>query len=282
MDTYVSTSNFGNSPIPDLLRDLDGNKYPLVEISSGHLLKGNAWQAITRYTDRYDAQLLLHNYAPPEPSQLLINLSDPRIDVRERVIEYIKERMDFTKSIGADYYSFHAGYTVPYRFGVKDYSDTERLRKDIALNIFTEELKKLVDHGENIGVHIGVENHVSDPENAPNLILYDSSDFDTLFREIPSDYLHLHLDLGHLKVSATTLGLDIGSFMSAFAQKIIAIHAHDNDGQADQHKPFLANAWFLPYLSMLTNLKYACLETKANPDELDNMKALIREHYNTR
>ena len=278
MEIYVSTRNFGNAPIPDLLSKLDGTKYPLLEISSGHLLKGNAWQAIRQYIDRYSAKLLLHNYAPPEPSQLLINLSDQRSDVRETVVEYIKERMDFTKAIGSDYYSFHAGYTVPYRFGVKDYSDTERLSKDIALRVFTEELKKIVDHGERIGMHIGVENHVSDPENAPNLILYDADDFATLFTEIPSNYLHLHLDLGHQKVTASTLKINELSLITAFRDKIMGMHLHDNDGFSDQHQPFTKDAWFLPHLKSLTNLTYACLETKANPVQISDMENLISQN----
>lgn len=282
MEIYVSTSNFGNSPIPDLLNKLDGKRYPLVEISSGHQLSGNAWEAIEKYIDTYSAKLLLHNYSPPEHGQLLINLSDPRSDVRDNVVAFIKERMDFTRQIGSDYYSFHAGYTVPYQFGLKNYSDSERMSKDSALAIFTEELKKLVAHGEKIGVHIGVENHVSDPENSSNLILYDSDDFKTLFIEIPSDYLHLHLDTGHAKVTGTTLQTDIYSLIKDFPEKVMGMHLHDNNGFSDQHQPFNKDAWFLPHLDLLENLQYACLETKASPSEISDMQMLILQHVHTR
>jgi sugar phosphate isomerase/epimerase len=267
MKVYVSTINFGFGPLPEIMQQISDPAYSTVEISSGHPAADGSVEATIKYRDDHGASILLHNFAPPEPGDLLINLAEADSTKRQEVIDFIKSRIDLTKTLGSDYYSFHGGYRVSYRFGVRDYSESERMTHDKAMGIFMTALEEVVEYANAQQVHIGVENHVVAPaSNAQNLITYGQADFEEIFNQISSDYLHLHLDVGHIKVTSQSLGYEPTEFISAFNEKIMTAHLHDNSGENDEHEPFLAKAWFLDQLNGLPNLKYACLETKTSGD----------------
>jgi len=269
MKVYVSTINFGFGPLPELLQQISDPVYLAVEVSSGHPatpVAKESTEATLRYQKDNGASVILHNFAPPEPGDLLINLSEPDNDRRQQVIEFLKSRIDLTKELGSDYYSFHGGYRVPYRFGVSQYTANDRLSREQALETFMWGLREVLAHAEAKKIHIGVENHVVDTENAENVILFDQPDFEFMFNRFSSEYLHLHLDTGHIKVSSQALGFDPYSFINAFQDKIMVAHLHDNSGAVDEHHPFAADAWFLNQLGELPDLQYVCLETKTGGD----------------
>ena len=282
MGVYVSTLNFGSGSLSKVMGELDQIGYPAVEISSGHPAQDDSAQdesvrAVLGYATRHKASIILHNYAPPAPGDLLINLSDPDPGVRDSVTKFLKSRIDLTKELGSDYYSFHGGYRVPYKFGVRDYTSSQILERELALEIYLEALKEVVAHAEAQKVHVGVENHAVQQGNEGLLILFDQADFKTMFDEVNSDYVHLHLDVGHLKVTCETLRLDPHSFVEAFRHKIMAVHLHDNDGRADRHQAFGEDAWFMKQLRRLPGLRYMCLETRTrgDRDRIDGMVDLL-------
>ena len=208
MQVYVSTLNFGAGPLSGTVSELSRLTYPAVEISSGHTPEDDTFGPVLSYAQDYKASVILHNFAPPETGSLLVNLSEPDANGRDSVIKFIKSRIDLTKELGSDYYSFHGGYRVPFRFGVRDYLASETLDRQVALEIFLQGLREVVAHAEAQRVHIGVENHVAMRESEGKLILYDQADFEVMFSEVGSDFLHLHLDVGHLKVTCEALEVD--------------------------------------------------------------------------
>ena len=278
VEVFVSTLNFGTGPMSEVMGRLGRLAYESVEISSGHRSEDESLSPVLSYARARKASVILHNYAPPEPGNLLINLSDPDSDTRDQVVRFLKSRIEFTRELGSDYYSFHAGYRVPYRFGIRDYDASQVLGRELALEIFGEALKPVLAHAELHGVHIGVENHVVERGNQGNLILYDQGDFEVLFQGFDSEFLHLHLDIGHLKVTCESLHLDPRAFLTQFRDKIMTVHLHDNDGKVDQHQPFGKDAWFLEHLGNLTRLRYACLETdtSGNGELIDRMGRLLK------
>ena len=248
--------------------------YPDIEISSGHPPHAGSWDAIVRYAGWCKGPVLLHNHALPESDDLLVNLSNPDPRERDDVIRFLKTHIDLTKELGSDYYSFHGGYRVPYAFGERSYPASKRLDADLALDFFLQGLQEVVAYAESQKVHIAIENHVVESGNEENLILYDQVDFQVVFDKVNSDYLHFHLDVGHLKVTSGTLKIDPYSFIEAFRQKIMAVHVHDNDGTSDSHLPFGADAWFLGQIRELPRLKYVCLETRTNGDK-DRIRKMV-------
>ena len=276
MTVYVSTSNLGSGSLPGVMGRLDELAYPAVEISSGHSPDEDSWNAIVRYAEKHKASILLHNHAPPEPGGLLINLANPDPAARDEVIGFLKSRIRMTEELGYDYYSFHAGYRVPYRFGVRSYPPDQRIARGHALEIFAQGLQEVLTHAEARGVHIGVENHVAEKGNEDNLILYDADDFRVLFESAQSEYLHLHLDVGHLKVTGQSIDFDRRDFIQQFRDRIIGAHLHDNDGLKDTHEGFTEDSWFLKEMQYLRKLRYACLETVGQSDaDLKRMEVLV-------
>lgn len=263
---YVSTVNFGLRPLSELTELFNVEEFPAIEISSGHPYEAGIPELLARAACRREGAVLLHNNAPPVAGNLLINLADPRAERRAEVITFLKSTIVLSKALGADYYSFHAGYRVPYRFGVKRYAASERLSQDEAMAIFIEALREVLVYAESQGVRLGVENHVVEEGNETNLILYAEDDFERLFQAIRSPFLCLHLDVGHLKVTSQVMGFDRLAFIRAFADKIVAVHLHDNDGVADQHRPLDGRCWVLPELERLPALRHVCLETRTGGD----------------
>lgn len=230
-----------------------------IEISSFHPYEQNL--DVTNYTD---TNILLHNFSPPDNTDMLLNLCSPSHSTD--TIEFIKKRIQLTKRLGQNYYSFHAGYRVD---NLKDiYTGKPLLTHRHAMDMFIFNLGEIIRYAEKEKIHIGVENHFCIKQNKDNLILYDIDDWVDLFNIIDSDYLHLHLDIGHLKVSAFEHGFNPEVFVKKLGRYILAVHLHDNTGmKIDCHTPFNKDLWFNKYLfNFLHNLEYIILETRSYGD----------------
>ena len=94
MRTYVSTINFGSGTLSEVLRHLGAPSYPAVEISSGHAVDDDSWESVLDYARRHEASVLLHNFAPPEPGRLLINLAVADPSIRKELVSQIPYRHD--------------------------------------------------------------------------------------------------------------------------------------------------------------------------------------------
>lgn len=270
MKYFLSTVNFSpesREKLSKVIPQMVEQGYKHIELSSLHPYEEN-FQQIIDYAKQHDLEVLLHNYSPASKDDLLINLCHPNDIVRKRVTSFIKKRVDLTSQLGMDYYSFHAGFRVDYRSGVHQYNNG--ISDAHAMDLFIEELRDILRYAEKQKVHIGVENHVAIRENKENLILYGKHNWTRLFDEISSDYLHLHLDLGHLKITAAEHGFDRDEFLSLFGEKVMAMHIHDNTGvKIDCHAPFNESFWFgKQQLACVPNVKYGIFETKTYGDSL--------------
>jgi len=261
MKYFISTINFApemKEKISDVIPKMIDNGIKNIEISSLHPYEKDL------DLTKYNANILIHNFAPPIKEDLLINLCSPKNS--EKVKEFIKERILLTKKLGQNYYSFHAGFRVDYLTALHDYKDA--LTREQAMDKFVLELKDILKFSEKEKVHIGIENHCCIKENKNNLILYNISDWDELFSRIDSRYLHLHLDIGHLKISSNEHDFCEKKFLEMFGSKVIATHVHDNTGhKVDCHAPFGGDFWFNEdHWRKLNNLEYVILETKSVGD----------------
>lgn len=273
MKYFVSTINFSSfkkRKISDVIPEMIDKGIKNIEISSLHPYEKDL------DLTRYDANILIHNFAPPIKDDLLINLCS--LKNSERVKNFIKERILFTKKLGNNYYSFHAGFRVDYLRAFHDYKDA--LTREQAMHKFVAELEDIIDFAEKENVHIGVENHVCIKENKNNLILYDINDWGELFRKVNSDYLHLHLDLGHLKISSNEHNFSRKQFIEKFGWRVMAVHVHENTGhKIDCHAPFDSFWMTKDNWSYLNNLEYITLETKTVGDIelINNMIDILKE-----
>lgn len=284
MNYFISTLNFSSdirNGISHTISEMIAKGIRNIEVSSLHPYEEHIEEKLLEFVQKDQANILLHNFAPPSQDSLLINLCDSQEEKRKRVSDFIKERIILTKKLNMDYYSFHAGFRVNYQRGIHEYSS--RLGHKEALAIFIDELRDLLSIAEKNKVHLGVENHVTIQENVDNLLLYSKEDFETLFHELDSKYLHLHLDLGHLKISSYENKFDRTDFIKRFGDKVYAMHVHDNTGiKVDCHAPFSENFWFeAEHLTSLINLKYLIFETKTygNMDLIGQMERYMQKLF---
>lgn len=280
MKYFISTLNFSpdsRENISKILPKMVGKKIHNIEISSFHPYEYNLDKKLLKFSNKFNVRLLLHNFIPLNKQFFLLNLCSKDKRIRNMTKKSIREAIKLTKKLGMDYYSFHAGFRVNYKTAIHDYKS--RLNREEAICLFIKELRGIIKFAEDLGIHIGIENHVSIIENKDNLILYDIEDWNRLFREIPSRYFHLHLDLGHLKITSTEYNFSRRKFLRLFSKKVMAMHIHDNTGiKIDCHAPISKNFWFgRKEFKLFKNLKYPILETKtyANINTINNMIRIL-------
>jgi len=264
VELFFSTLNGAKSgePIQLVIDKLTKLGLQNIEISSGHPFEQNFFQTLLHYKKK-GIRFLLHNFSPPDEKSTLVNLSNPDKKEREKVIDFIKKRIDLTKELGMDYYSFHGGFRMPNYSFTEDNSNPELIPYDTALSLFVSGLKEIASYAELRGINIGFENHVVVKGNEEKLITYKTEEIESVFDSINSKNLFLHLDVGHLDVTSRTVGLDKKAFIKKFADSVFAIHLHSNNSLEDQHLMINEDHWILPSLPIFTKLKYIIFETNS-------------------
>ena len=112
---------------------------------------------------------------------------------------------------------------------------------------------RLIAFGRETGVRLLIENNVVAPFNAPDginrtFLMAEADEMVTFAKSIESPWFAYLIDLGHLNVSARTLGYDREAFLEVVAPWVGGYHISDNDGLADSNQPFGDDVWFLPWL----------------------------------
>ena len=85
------------------------------------------------------------------------------------------------------------------------------------------------------------------------LLCADPEECHRLVEETHNSALGLHLDTGHLKVSANSLGFTKSDFISKVSGIIRSIHHSDNLGEEDTNEPIDSSYWFLDYMQLFEN-----------------------------
>ncbi len=125
--------------------------------------------------------------------------------------------------------------------------------RDAAYSTFRESVTELLAHAKNLGVGFYIENNVVAPFNAPDgrnsmLLLCEPEELIEFYNDIDDPAFGYLMDVGHLNVSAKTMGFDRASAMDRLTPYIRAFHLSDNDGLADTNHPFNEDAWFLSWV----------------------------------
>jgi sugar phosphate isomerase/epimerase len=229
---------------------LESGIYPL-EMSGGI----HSARAVEELRDlASQTPVMLHNYFPPPEAPFVLNLASQDKDVLRKSEELVVEALDLSAALGASHYAVHSGYCLD--------PDVDSLGKPLrgtpvgsrtrAMDTLVEMTSRLARHAEDVGVRLLIENHALSEFNISKfggnpLLLVDPEE--TLaFISVMSGRVGLLLDVGHLKVSAHSLGFDLHGAIASLLPVCEGFHLSDNDGTSDQHLSFDQDAWFLPYL----------------------------------
>ena len=144
-----------------------------------------------------------------------INIASPSKPILKAVLKRLEKSIFYANALNAYVWVFHPGLKT----GVSMfYPDMDRLQ-----NLKT--IRILLKIASDYGVKIAVENV---PEPYP-FLMKSVEDFVKFYGEFGED-VGLVLDIGHANING-----QIERFLTNFADKIVHIHAHDNDGKSDQH-----------------------------------------------
>ncbi|HCD37164.1 MAG TPA: hypothetical protein DEQ77_00225 [Candidatus Omnitrophica bacterium] len=226
--------------------------------------------------------LLIHNYFPQPETPFILNLAAESPSIRALSLGHCARAIDLCVELKIPFYSFHAGFTfeaAPEQLGGGLLS-APRFSPEKAYKWFIESLRTLCDYAGNKGIRLLVENNVVTRENLVNgqnilLLGANSEDLLKMLAEVNSPVLGLLVDMGHLKVTAKSLGFDRAEFLTRLSANIKAFHLSDNDGITDEHLYFDENAWFLPHLSKFPGAALILETQRTKIDKIITMIAVV-------
>jgi sugar phosphate isomerase/epimerase len=248
-----------------------------IELSSGAGYEPDL-DAILARGQNQGLHFLVHNYFPAPPRDpFVLNLASAHPEIRARSIEHCRGAIDLSKRLGAAFYSVHAGFAFdvnPAELGRK-LRPQALLPLDEAYRLFLDSVHRLTEYAAQQKIVLAIENHVLSTANASDgrntlLLMVQAEDFLRLAEDIRSPHLRFLIDVGHLAVSARTLGFDPLEFLDVLGDQAIGVHLSDNDGLADQNLPFDSSAWFIP---VLERLQQATMILECGPAPIEKIKS---------
>jgi len=133
-----------------------------------------------------------------------------------------------------------------------------------AHEIMVESLQILAEHALKYHMSLAIENHVLAPFSLMNgknrlLLGVTAQELLKIVAEVGGDNIGILIDVGHLKVSANTLGFSPYEFIKILSPNTIAVHLSDNNGDFDEHRVIRGDSWFWEPLRDLFSNDIPCV-----------------------
>jgi sugar phosphate isomerase/epimerase len=279
---YVSTSAFRERDLAAILGLCAATGIDALELSA---VSGYD-RELLRSPDR-PAHLLVHNYFPPPTSPFVLNLASQDSATLARSRAHCRAAIDLSAELSGSVYAAHAGFSAdvgPRLLGRPHLQAALPLAAfapyELVYQTLVESARELTRYGRERGVTFLLENHVlpaSAGEAGRRLFpMVEAEELLRLASDVGEHGFGLLVDVGHLSVSAATLGFDREIFLDVIAEHVRALHLSSNDGRVDQHLPFDADAWFLPRLRDFPEATVTIEVEGAHPGDLITMRELVR------
>ncbi|MGO0123244.1 sugar phosphate isomerase/epimerase family protein [Desulfothermobacter acidiphilus] len=178
--------------------------------------EGPEWQDFNNginYTKEY-----LRNHKGPRSLHAPffdLNLASEYSSIRELTLKILQHTIESAPELECEYVVIH-----PHNYS------SHMFNRARASQRVKEALDLLARKAQQAGVKLAVENVGYGPTQ-----LYDSQEFVSLIYEI--DGIVALLDVGHAYLN----GWDIPRVIGQLGERLVALHLHDNRGQADEHLP---------------------------------------------
>lgn len=237
---YVSSSCLKGNVISDIIEELGENQIYNIELSGGTDFYRDIEKDLVRLKEKYGLNYVVHAYFPPPQNHFAVNLASLNPEIHKRTMDHYKRCIELMGRIGSKFLSVHAGFLIEVE--AEELGNSLKCNKiydkNLAIDMFCNSFKEIEIMAHKKGISVYIENNVIDMNNYNNfnqenlLMMTDFSGFIELKKHLK---FHLLLDLGHLKVSCHTLGLDFAEECKKFNQYIEWIHISDNNAEEDSH-----------------------------------------------
>jgi sugar phosphate isomerase/epimerase len=189
-----------------------------------------------------------------------INIASPSRDMLNAALKRLKQSMAYANELDAKVWVFHPGALT----GISQFYPGAAWKQN------SESIQELHKAAEEYGLNIALE-------NLPGkywFLMHKPEEFMRFYRET-SLPVGIALDLGHANLEA-----QIEPFFNLLADKIVHIHASDNDGSDDEHLGIghgkIDYDWFKQTINKMGYDKAVVIESTANITEsLQKLKQLL-------
>lgn len=245
---FVSSGAFGGMTVEQIIASARDEGIGNIELASGtRHTSGTKLAQTLEDARRQGYAFLVHNYFPVPEVPFVLNLASASATNLERSVDHVRNAIDLAALVESPFYSVHCGFCVdpsPEDLGGALHGPTVPL--DQALSMFVDCIQDLADYAKTKEVELLFENNVLSPVNRGKVRLLGVApdEIELLLERIDRTNVGLLLDVGHLKVSATTLGFDMEAAAVRLAPLVRCCHLSDNDGTEDSNQVISADSWF--------------------------------------
>jgi sugar phosphate isomerase/epimerase len=189
-----------------------------------------------------------------------INIASPSKDMLNASLKRLKQSMAYANKLDAKVWVFHPGAMT----GISQFYPGAEWKQNV------ESIQELYKHAEEYGLNIALE-------NLPGkywFLMHKPEEFMRFYRET-SLPLGIALDLGHAHIESQE-----ESFFKLLTDKIVHVHASDNDGSDDQHlgigRGKIDYDWFKQTINRIGYDKAVIIESITNvPESIQKLKRLL-------
>lgn len=279
---FVSSACLKKNQINQVLQEYVENNIYNIELSGGTKYYEGIFDDLKKYREKYDLKYACHAYFPPPKNDFVINLASCNETIYKESIDHYEKCIEMLRKYQIPVLSIHAGFLVEIT--------TETIGNKITQPVIYDEkeayerfinaygyIAKLCDES-NIDLYL--ENNVLSSENYKEFHYnnyFMMTDFDSIIRMKNALDFKLLLDLGHLFVSSSALGLSFEKQCEKLKSYVKWLHISENNGVKDQHLPLVKESVITKQIADFDlNSINITLETVGSIEEIKNSIAIIK------
>jgi sugar phosphate isomerase/epimerase len=248
---FVSSSCSKHKKIGAVIQELVEHGLNGIELSGGTEYYEDYEDDIINLREKHSLNLLVHNYFPPHQQPFVVNLASNDQGILEFSRKHCREAIKLSSRFKAPFYGVHAGFCFharPEHLGTR-FCKVNAFSKKEAHEIFVESIQQLADYALQYHMTVAIENNVlthSNLQNGKNTLLLGvtSDEILNVIESVKRENVAVLIDVGHLKVSAQTLGFSPLMFIKNIAHLTVALHLSENNGVIDEHRAIREDSWF--------------------------------------
>jgi sugar phosphate isomerase/epimerase len=249
---YISSSCIKTEKIHNSVKFIAEQGFKNIELSGGTQYYHGFEDDLIELKKEYNLNFLCHNYFPPPKKPFVLNLASLDDSAHYASMENIEKSLILSNKLDSKKFALHAGFYIDIKITEIGRKIDKRLLFDESESKqrFYESINRVNDISA--GVEIYIENNVYSEENSRNYgedNPFMLTNYDAYLEMRESIDFKLLLDVGHLKVSCNTLGLNFSDEFHKMIEVSDHIHISDNDGLADTNSPLKNDSDMVKLLS---------------------------------
>lgn len=255
---YVSSTCVKKHNIAEIIQELSKRNIRNIELSGGTDYYNELEIDLEQLKCFYNLTYACHAYFPPPKVPFVVNLASCNDQIYQQSIDHYVHCIDMLKRMKCKVLSIHAGFLIEI--------GSDEVGKELNCKIVYNEgeaydrfccayeyLARLCTKN-NIDFYI--ENNVLSTENYRKFDYHNymmMTDYTSIMKMKEQINFNLLLDLAHLYVSSTALGLDYAQECNKIKKYVKWIHISDNNGIFDEHKPLRINSIIMKEFNKMCN-----------------------------